>query len=227
MNDGGDDDTSLYGAVMAKLEKAIQSTKNTQKICPTALNPNLAAFYIQWDREVNHPDIVLSVSNQGVVLKPLDHFCPLCDGSDVYIRYDGQYQPLSWHMNRFLETYLNEASCLEEVILDLFYTFNSTLSPLIHEMVPSLGSVNGACLIDQPRMTPKAIIDHYSIHTSKGIPILLVPMAKRAMNHIAARKIEAAHKGLVSPQELSNILKCIQAQTQSQTNAARFQVRSN
>lgn len=191
------------------------------------LIPQLAAFYKRWNDEMHCENVIMSISKEGVIMKPLDIFCPICDTADTEFEFEGQHQTLSWHMNRLMVHALGTGRSLDDAVLDVFYTYNMRISPSLHSVVPSLGSVNGACLVDQPRMTLNVLIDHYTIHTPRDIPLLLRPMAVESMNYLAMRKINGAHTGTASTQEISAALKLLTQQTQGQSNSALIQTQSN
>ena len=170
-------------------------------------------FYLSWSEWIEAQTPILGRSpERGVWFSPDDRFCPFCELGEIDVRFDQSYEKLSSLIHRLMSNALQNATCLEQAIIDTWLQYMIDICPQIVNASPSMRSRSAGCRFDRPSITTNTLIDHFSFHLMDPHNILLSFMLKDAQQQWAARVPDNVFRGNASVADIARALGTIQSQ---------------
>jgi hypothetical protein len=170
-------------------------------------------FYLSWSEWIESGNAILAQSaERGVWFSPYDQFCPFCELGQVDVRFDEMYEKLSSLMQRLMTNALQEATCLEQAILDTWLQYMIDICPQIVNASPSMRSRSAGCRFDRPSITTNTLIDHFVCHLMKPHNILLPYVLEDAQKQWAARVPDNVFSGNAPVTDIVRALNSIPSQ---------------
>lgn len=203
---------TLKERVNKTVRDCIESAKNMRDPqFDGCYDEKLNEFYLSWSEWTESGTPVLGNSpDRGVWFSPDDQFCPFCELSEIDVRFDDMYEKLSSLIRRLMSNALQNATRIEEAILDTWLQYMMNICPQIINASPSMCSRSAGCRFDRPSVTPNTLIDHFLTHLMEPHNILLTYVLKDAQQRWAATVPDNLFNGRVTAKEILHALGTVQ-----------------
>lgn len=211
-------------AIAYKIESAKRIRDGQMRDCTIE---EIDDFYLEWDAMVNSEEPIIAQSSNGVRLKPMDEFCPFCHLSNPQFDFHGLIDKLNNIVKDMLVHAINNASSLDEALLDTWHTFNTEISSRLHAVPPSLSSINGGARIDNPSCTASTFVMHFTTHAFNGNNILMQYLIDDADKYEAMRTIFGVYDGTRSRADLDRVRKSQAQAAEAASGRAMVRKRKN